>query len=270
MAVIRRLALVTGASAGIGAAFAKLYAREGYDLALTARRLERLDALAADLSRAHGIEAITIPADLADAGAADAILAAIAARGRVVDVLVNNAGYGLPDTWLESTWPDQARTLQVMLTAPLELAHKVLPGMVERKWGRILNIASLAGFGPGRHGAATYAAVKSALIKFTQSLNVELAGTGVHCTAVCPGLTHSEFHKDGPLREQVSAAPEWVWQSAEQVAEAGYAAAEYNRAIVVTGAVNKIVAGLAKVMPDPLAVEIVRSAERRMPGKDRR
>lgn len=266
----RRLALVTGASAGIGAAFAKLYAREGYDLALTARRLDRLDALAADLSRAHAIKTITIRADIADAGAADAILAAIAARGRAVDVLVNNAGYGLPETWLESSWADQARTIQVMLTAPLELSHKVLPGMAERRWGRILNIASLAGFGPGNPGAATYAAVKAALIKFSQALNVEMAGTGVHCTAVCPGLTHSEFHADGRLRAQIAAAPEWFWQNADEVAEAGYAAAERNRAIVVTGALNKIVAGIAKVMPDPLVVEIVKSTGRGAPGRNRR
>ncbi len=265
----RRLALITGASAGIGAAFAKLYAREGYDLALTARRLDRLDALATDIAARHGIETITIGADLADAGAADAILAAIAARGRAVDVLVNNAGYGLPGDWLESSWADQARTIQVMLTAPLELSHKVLPGMAERRWGRILNIASLAGFGPGNPGAATYAAVKAALIKFSQALNVEMAGTGVHCTAVCPGLTRSEFHADGRLRAQVAAAPEWAWQNADEVAEAGYAAAEHNRAIVVTGALNKIVAGLAKVMPDPLAVEIVKSTGRRPPGRNK-
>lgn len=261
----KRLALITGASAGIGEAFAKVYAREGFDLALAARRLDRLEALGAALSKEHGIEAITIRADLSDPDAADSILSTIAGRGRVVDVLVNNAGYGLPGTWIESSWADQARVIQVMLTAPLELAHKVLPGMVERKWGRILNIASLAGFGPGRRGASTYAAIKSALTKFSQALNVEIEGTGVHCTAVCPGLTHSEFHADGRLREQVAAAPDWFWQKADEVAEAGFDAAERNRAIVVTGAVNKVVAGLAKVMPDPLAVEITRGVGQ--PGK---
>jgi short-subunit dehydrogenase len=260
MALARRLALVTGASAGIGAAFARLYAREGFDLALTARRKDRLEALGADLAKAHGIEALTIPADLGETGAADAILSGIADKGRVVDVLVNNAGYGFPDMWVESSWTDQARMMQVMLTVPLELAHKVLPGMVERKWGRILNIASLAGFGPGRSGGTTYAAIKSALIKFSQSLNVEMEGKGVHCTAVCPGLTHSEFHLDERLKAQIEAAPDWAWQTSKEVAELGYAASEQNRAIIVTGAVNKIVAGLAKMMPDPLVVEIARSA----------
>lgn len=260
MAVGRRLALVTGASAGIGAAFAKVYARRGFDLALTARRQDRLEALAAELAQAHAIDAFAVPADLADAAAIDSILGRIGARGRTVDVLVNNAGYGLPHTWLDSAWADQARAMQVMLTAPLELAHKVLPNMARRKWGRIVNVASLAGFGPGRSHAATYAAIKSALIKFSQALNVEMSGTGVHCTAVCPGLTHSEFHDDPRLKAQVDAAPDWAWQTADEVAEIAHDAAEHNRAIIVTGAVNKIVAGLAKVMPDPLVVEITRSA----------
>ena len=266
MAVGRRLALITGASAGIGAAFARLYAREGFDLALTARRQDRLDALASDVSRTHPIDAFAIPADLADMGAIDNILARIADRGRVVDVVINNAGYGLPHTWLESSWSDQGRVVQVMLTAPLELVHKTMPGMAERKWGRILNVASLAGFGPGRSHAATYAGVKSALIKFSQALHTELAGSGVHCTAVCPGLTHSEFHDDPRMKAQVEAAPDWAWQTAEEVAEAGYDASERNRAIIVTGAVNKVVAAVAKAMPDPLAVEIVKSA---MDGRKR-
>lgn len=268
MALERRLALITGASAGIGAAFARLYAREGFDLALTARREDRLKTIGSELSQAHAIDAFAIPADLAVAGAVDGIIARIADRGRVVDVVVNNAGYGLPHAWRDSSWTDQARTIQVMLTAPLELAHKVLPGMTGRGWGRILNIASLAGFGPGRSHATTYAAVKSALIKFSQALNTELAGSGVHCTAVCPGLTHSEFHNDPRLKAQVDAAPDWAWQTADEVAEAGFDAAERNRAIIVTGAVNKAVAAIAKVMPDPLAVEIVRAAAdgRKRPG----
>jgi uncharacterized protein len=260
MGVGKRLALVTGASAGIGAAFARLYAREGFDLALTARRQDRLEALAAELARAYGVEAVTIPADLGEPGAVDAILGGIAARGRAADILVNNAGYGLPQTWLESSWADQARMIQVMLNAPLELAHKVLPGMTARKWGRILNVASLAGFGPGRSGGTTYAAIKSALIKFSQALNVEMSGSGVHCTAVCPGLTYSEFHDDPRLKAQIEVAPDWAWQTAEEVAETGYAAAEHNRAIIVTGAVNKTVAALAKVLPDPLVVGIARNA----------
>jgi uncharacterized protein len=257
MAVNRKLALVTGASAGIGAAFARLYAREGYDLVLTARRLDRLEDASRTLTREHGVAVIPVAADLADAGAVDAILAAIADKGRVVDVLVNNAGYGLPGTWLTTSWEAQAAVLQVMLTAPLELSHKVLGGMAERKWGRILNIASLAGFAPGGRGHTTYGAIKSALIKFSQSLNLEMEGTGVHCTAVCPGFTYSEFHDVNGQRERVSQAPKYLWQTADEVAETGYQACERNHAIVVTGAANKLIAGLAKVTPDALAVKLM-------------
>lgn len=253
LAVTRRLALVTGASAGIGAAFAKEYASRGFDLALTARRSDRLEALAAELRAKHRIEAFTITSDLADPTASDAIIAAVASRGRAVDVLVNNAGYGVPGYWAGTTWKQQTDAVQVMLTAPLELSHRLLPGMLDRKWGRIVNVASLAGFTPGAASHTTYAAIKSALIRFTQSLHAELRGTGVHCTAICPGLTWSEFHDVNGTREQLKSLPRWIWQSAEKVAAIGYRAAEKNRTIVVTGVLNKIAAGLAKVTPDGLA-----------------
>jgi short-subunit dehydrogenase len=256
MAVSRRLALVTGASAGIGAAFARVYAGHGFDLALTARRADRLDQLAADLGKAHAVETISIAADLADTGAVDFILGEISAKGRAVDVLVNNAGYGLPGTWRDTSWSDQARVLQVMLTAPLELSHKTLPGMIDRKWGRILNIASLAGFLPGSRGHTTYGAIKAALIRFSQSLHVELEGTGVHCTAVCPGLTWSEFHDVNGTRPQLGRIPRFIWQTAEAVARISCRAAEQNRSIVVTGVPNKLVAGLAKLTPDAWGLQV--------------
>lgn len=264
---MRRLVLVTGASAGIGAAFARLYASAGFDLALTARREERLEALAAELRQAHGVRAMTVAADLSKPGAVDVILGEIAGAGATVDALVNNAGYGLPGTWRGTTWEAQAAALQLMLTAPLELSHKLLPGMVERRWGRILNIASLAGFAPGGRGHTTYAAIKSALIKFSQSLNAELEGTGVHCTAVCPGLTYSEFHDVNGTRQRVSQAPARFWQTAKEVADAGYHASEHNRAVVVTGSTNKLIAGLAKITPDPLAMEISKGLQKKYRGE---
>src|SRR5262245_50703733 len=167
------------------------------------------------MTKQHGAQIIALAADLGDPGAVDAILAAVRAKGRDIDVLVNNAGYGLPGMWSNTKWSDQARALQVMLTAPLELSHKVLPGMIASKWGRIVNIASLAGFTPGSRSHTTYAAIKSALIKFSQSLNVEMDGTGVHCTAVCPGLTWSEFHDVNGTREQLNQTPDFIWQTAD-------------------------------------------------------
>ncbi|HEY0435276.1 MAG TPA: SDR family NAD(P)-dependent oxidoreductase, partial [Phenylobacterium sp.] len=131
----RRLALVTGASAGIGAAFARILASHGYDLALTARRAERLDSLAEELSLRFGVEALSVAADLAEPEAPGQILDHLTAHGRTVDCLVNNAGYGLPGAFADTRWDDQRAVIQVMITAPTELAHRVLPGMAHRKFG---------------------------------------------------------------------------------------------------------------------------------------
>lgn len=256
----RKLALVTGASAGIGAAFAKIYASHGYDVALTARRQDRLDRFADEIRLRHGVEALTIAVDLAEAGAPAQILEHLSAHGRHVDALVNNAGYGLPGTFAETRWEDQAAFLQVLLTAPTELAHRVLPGMVERKFGRIVNVASLAGLVPGSAGHTLYGAVKSYLVKFSQSLHLENLATGVHVTALCPGFTYSEFHDVNGTRAQISSStPEWLWLGADEVAAAGYEAVEADRAVCVPGAPNKAIAGLAKVIPDDWALALMAS-----------
>lgn len=256
----RRLALVTGASAGIGAAFARIYASHGYDVALTARRADRLETLASEIRLRFGVEAIVIAADLGEPGAADAVLAQIEAHGRVVDALINNAGYGLPGVYAETEWPDQAAMLQVMLVAVCELTHKILPGMIERKFGRILNVASLAGLIPGSAGHTLYAATKSFLVKFSQSLHLENQATGVHVTALCPGLTFSEFHDVNGTRALTSqATPEWLWLGADEVAATGYEAAEANRPVCVTGAPNKAIAAIAKMLPDDWGLALMAS-----------
>jgi short-subunit dehydrogenase len=256
----RRLALITGASAGIGAAFARIYASHGYDVALTARRLDRLEALAAEIRMRFGVEAYAIAADLADPGGVDAVLAAVAAEGREVDALVNNAGYGLPGTFDKTSWADQSAFLQVMLTSVCEMTHKVLPGMAERRFGRIVNVASLAGLAPGSAGHTLYAATKSFLVKFSQSLHLENLSKGVHASALCPGFTLSEFHDVNGTRAQVSQSlPAWMWMGADEVAAAGYEAAEANRPVCVTGAPNKAIAVLAKLIPDEWALALIAS-----------
>jgi short-subunit dehydrogenase len=264
----RRLALVTGASAGIGAAFAHVLASRGYDVALTARRAERLEALAAELRRRFGVEALTVSADLAQPEAPARILNELAAQGRAVDFLVNNAGYGLPGVYAETTWDEQSAFLQVMLHAPCELAHHVVGGMAERGFGRIVNVASLAGLIPGAAGHTLYGATKSFLIKFSQSLHLETRASGVHVSALCPGFTYSEFHDVNGTRERVRAAtPRWAWMSAEEVAAAGYAAVEANRAVCIPGAANKAAAAFARMIPDQLGLAILarRSARFRQP-----
>ncbi len=254
----RRLALITGASAGIGAASARIYASHGYDVALTARRADRLEGLAAEIKLRSGVEAYAIPADLAEPGGTDAVLAAIAEQGRVVDALVNNAGYGLPGVYSATGWAEQATFLQVMLTGVCEMTHKVLPGMVERRFGRIVNVASLAGLVPGAAGHTLYAATKGFLVKFSQSLHLENLATGVHVSALCPGFTYSEFHDVNGTRGQVSqGVPEWMWLGADEVAAAGYEAAEANRSICVPGAPNKAIAAFAKIIPDEWALALI-------------
>ncbi|MHB8530238.1 MAG: SDR family NAD(P)-dependent oxidoreductase [Caulobacteraceae bacterium] len=246
-----RLALITGASAGIGAAFARVYAAHGYDLAITARRRERLEALAEEIRGRHGLEVIVAPADLADPAAPAAILAAVGAQGRGVDALVNNAGYGLVADFARADWAAHRSLLQVMSLAPLELTHGVLAGMLERRFGRIVNVASLAGLIPGAAGASLYGPIKALLVRFSQALHVETQGSGVHVSVLCPGYTESEFHDaDGARALMGENTARWLWQGADEVAAAGYEAGEANRPLCVPGAPNKSMAALAKFLPD--------------------
>ena len=261
----RRLCLVTGASAGIGAAFARIYASHGYDVALTARRTERLERLADEIRFRYGVETLTISADLAEPGASGDILSDINAHGRVVDALVNNAGYAVPGTYAGTAWGDQAAFIQVLVTAVCDLTHKALPGMIERRFGRIVNVASMAGLAPGAAGSTLYSASKAFLVKFSQSLQLETRGQGVHVSALCPGFTYSEFHDVTKTREQITrATPAWLWMGADEVAAAGYEAVEANRAICVPGAPNKALAVLAKMIPDDWSLALMASQSSRI------
>ena len=256
----RRLALVTGASAGIGAAFARTLAGRGFDLALAARRLDRLDALAAELRAAHGVEAVTVAADLARPDGAAGILDALAAQGRHVDVLINNAGYGLPGAYAETAWADQAAFIQVMTTAPCALAHGVIGGMRARRYGRIVNVASVAGLVPPAAGHTLYGASKAFMVRFSQSLHLEAAPDGVHVSALCPGFTYTEFHDANGTRERASAStPKWLWMSAESVVEAGWRAVEANRPVCVPGPQYKLITALARLIPENLALAMMAS-----------
>jgi hypothetical protein len=255
-----RLALVTGASSGIGAALARVYASHGYDLALTARRGDRLHQLADEVRLRHGVESLVIPADLALPDAPEQILGEIAAHGRAVDALINNAGYALPGSYANTSWADQQAFLQVLVTAPCALAHKVLPGMLERRFGRIVNVASLAGLTPASPGHTLYGPAKALIIRFSEALRLEAQGTGVHVSALCPGLTYSEFHDVAGARGQVTdSAPHWMWLGADEVAQAGYEATEANRPICVTGAPNKAIAALSKLIPDEWGMALMRT-----------
>ena len=262
-----RLALVTGASAGIGAAFARVYAGHGYDLAITARREDRLNALADEIRLRHAVEVLVIPADLADLAAPDAILGQIATHGRTVDALVNNAGYGIPGPFGAVSWAGEQDFLRVMVGAVVEMTHKVLPGMVERRFGRIVNVASLAGLIPGAAGVAMYGAAKAFVATFSQGLHLETRGAGVHVSALCPGFTYSEFHEvNGTRKLYGERTPPWLWLGADEVAAAGYEAAEANRPVCVPGAPNKAIAALTKLLPDEWTMAMMARQADRMRG----
>jgi short-subunit dehydrogenase len=257
-ATTRMTALVTGASAGIGAAIARVFAANGFDLVLTARRADRLEALARELSAAHGCAAHVIVADLADPAAPALIFDEVARAGLTIDALVNNAGYGLPGGFLGSRWEDHRAFLQVMVTAVAELCHRFAPGMVSRQRGFIINVASVAGLVPGSAGHTLYGASKALVIRFSESLALELAPAGVHVTALCPGFTYTEFHDVNRMRAQVSQLPRWMWLDADSVAREAYDAVRRGQIVCVNGRVNRAIVALARYTPQWIVTRVTR------------
>lgn len=259
----QRTALITGASAGIGEAFAEVFAAEGFDLVLTARREDRLRAVAARLEGRYGIRAYVIPADLSDPGAPAQLWREVEARGLAIDALVNNAGYGIPGAFIASEWPRHAALLQVMVVALADLTHRALPGMIARGYGRIIHVASLAALVPAPAGHTLYAATKAFVIKFSESLAAEVRASGVHVTALCPGFTRSEFHDVTGTRAQVAHLPLWLWMDAPAVARYGFDAVSAGYAVYVTGRVNRAIALLARILPRRLLVALGRRTAHR-------
>ena len=257
-----KTALVTGASSGIGKAFAELLAEKGYALVLTARRRDRLDELAATLRQRHAIEVHTIAADLAEPDASATIAAGLQQQGIAIDVLVNNAGYGVPGSYVNVPWPDHARFMQVMVTAVLDLTYRLLPSMVERGWGRVINIASVAGMVPSPAGHTLYGASKAFLIRFSEALASESMPKGVNVTAVCPGFTYSEFHDVTGTRDKMKRMPAWMWMDAPTVARQGFDAVMAGEHICINGRVNRTIAALCRLLPQQMVSSIGRRAGR--------
>jgi len=246
----RKLALITGASAGIGAAFARAYAARGCDVALVARRGDRLEALGAELAAAHGIEAFAIPADLALFEGHKPVLEAVAARGRHIDILVNNAGFGIPQSFTGVPWERQRDFLMTLVVTGCGLAYGVIPGMVERGEGAIINVASMAGFSPGVAGNTLYPGAKSLMIKFSQALDAEYRATGLKVTAICPGSTESEFAAQAGIKEIMDAGPKLPSQTAEAVVAAAIAGNDRGKVVVIPGVANRIGASLMRHLPE--------------------
>ena len=253
-----RTALVTGASSGIGEAFARVFAANGWDLVITARREDRLRQLQHELESHYKVGVRLVAADLADPATPMRLADELAGAGVNVDALVNNAGYGIAGPLLTSPWATHAAFLRVMVTSLVELSYRFLPGMVDRGFGRIINVASLAGLVPQTAGHTLYGASKTFVIRFSQSLADEVRAQGVHVTAICPGFTHSEFHDVSGTRSMVRQLPAWMWMDAYTVARRGYDAVMAGEVVSVPGAANRVMAALSKALPERLVLAAVR------------
>jgi short-subunit dehydrogenase len=252
-----RHVLVTGASAGIGRALARVFARHGFNLVLTARRVDRLNALKTELEDHYGVRAYALPGDLANPDTPGAIFESLAQMGIHIDGLVNNAGYNLRSTVPDRYWQEKNDLLQVMAIAPYALTHLSLPGMRQRGYGRILNVASVVGLLPGAVSNSFYAGVKAMQVSFSEALHAGEKPHGVHVTALCPGLTYSEFHDVDGTREELARLPKFLWHTSESVAEAGYKALSRNDLICVPGLFYKSAILGARIIPRRLANGIV-------------
>jgi uncharacterized protein len=238
----RPVALITGASVGIGEQFARQLAERGHDLVLVARDQARLEALAKAIDGDGGAHAEVFPADLTDA----AQLASVEARVATVDVLVNNAGFGSFGSFHTLAVDTETREINLNVIALVRLTHAAASAMAERGRGGILNVSSLAGFQPGPTNA-TYSATKAFVTSFTQAVHEELKGTGVSVTVLCPGFTRTEFQEraNAPAGD----VPGFMWQEAPEVARAGLDGLAKNRAVVIPGTANKVLGNLSAVTP---------------------
>ncbi len=264
----RKLVLITGASAGIGAAFARAYAARGCDLALAARRLDRLEALGEELSDRHGIEALAIAVDLAAAEAEVSVMASLTSHGRHVDILVNNAGFGIPQSFAAVPWARQRDFLMTMAVTPCALAHAVIPGMLERGSGAIINVGSIAGYAPGVAGNTLYPGVKRLMITFSQALDAEYRARGLKVTAVCPGTTLSEFTGVAGIPGRQSLKPGFGVQTAEAVVATAIAGNEAGRVVVIPGWWNRLAMSLMRGLPEPLVRLVINAAAARYRPKE--
>jgi short-subunit dehydrogenase len=248
MPTTRPLAAITGASAGIGATFARALAARGHDLILIARRAERLQTLADELAKNHRAKSEVIAADLNAAEDLDRVAKRLSSLAQL-DLLVNNAGYGVGGQFAKSEYAGQEGMHLLHVMATLRLTHAVLPGMVARGSGAVINVASVAGFFTSP-GAVGYGASKSWINAFTEGVWMELRGTGspVRVQALCPGFTYSEFH-DVAGMDRTRLAPKSWWYPAEQVVKESLAGLERNKVFVVPGFRYRVLVAFGSRLP---------------------
>jgi uncharacterized protein len=239
-------ALITGASAGIGRAFAEGFARRGDDLVLVARDATRLTEVAGELARDHGIVADALAADLLTASGLAAVEARLTDPDHPVDVLVNNAGFGTFGRFAELDVDREVQEVELNVVALLRLTRAALGVMEARRSGAILNLASLAAYQPTPN-SATYAATKAFVHSFTHAVHDEARGTGVRVMLVCPGYTHTEFHDRAGLG--ATDLPEFVWQSADAVVAAALRDLDRGRSVSIPGVLNQTAAAFSSLSP---------------------
>lgn len=260
MAVARpgagQTALVTGASAGIGVDLADCFARDGYDVILTARSGEALREVAGRLAKQHGVAATPIANDLGVFGGGRKLMEAVKEKGLTVDVLVNNAGYGHAGALTSGPLETQLGMIDLNVRALVELTHLLWDGMVARRRGGVLNVASTAAFQPGPLMAVYYAS-KAFVLSFSEALWEEARGTGLKVSCLCPGPTVSRFReRAGTGKTRLASAS--AAMPSMPVAEQGYRGWQANKRVVVTGARNRVVAELAQVLPRRMVLRMVR------------
>jgi len=239
-------ALITGATAGIGAAYAKLLAKEGFDLVLVARDLPRLKGVAKELSKLYKIKAETIKADLTKPAQLAKVEKRLANNSKPIEVLINNAGFGLKDSFLVSNLAKELVLLDVLVTAPMRLSHAVLPGMIKRNSGSIVNVSSVASFIAG----GTYSAAKSYLTVFSEYLHTELRDTNIKVSALCPGFTRTEFHARGKMK--MSGLPNYMWTAVDQVVAKSWRYVKAGKVICIPGWQYMLLSSIARIAPRPL------------------
>jgi len=253
-------ALITGASGGIGLELARLFAAAKHDLVLVARSEDKLASVSADLARAHGVQARPLPADLADPIAPPRIFAALDEQNITIDVLVNNAGFGAHGKFDEIPYDVAARMIQVNIAALTHLTRLFLPGMLARRSGRILNVASTAAYVPGPFMAVYYAS-KAFVLSFTEALAEETQGAGVTVTALVPGATATDFAATAGSQNSRLFRPGVVMDAAA-VARVGYDGLMAGKRVVVAGARNKVTALSTRVAPRAMLAKITRGLNR--------
>lgn len=245
-------ALITGASAGIGAKFAEKLAAQGWSLLLIARRKDKLETVKQQVIAKYDVPCEILVADLSEVDANQKIFQFCEENNITIQMLINNAGYGVTGDFDDKDWKTHQDMLQVMLMSVTELSHLFYPKMKQLKSGNIINVASLAGFVPPTPSHTLYGAVKSYMIKFSHSLHLEAKDHHVHVTAVCPGFTYTEFHDVNGTRNNVNQMSKKLWMSSDEVVDLALQAVHQNQAVLITGWRNRLIANLTKILPDRL------------------